>query len=137
MVAGLHDRRSAVLAALSALASGLDAELRRLGYKDSTLTGKRPNVPGDAGSGSRRRGRCSRPSWRPKSRVAGLVSGCWRRTAELARQTLSLHAREEPARTAVLCAALDPRPRPDQAQQANTAHNPALFIRLWRVRDGL
>jgi hypothetical protein len=28
-----------------------------------------------------------------------------------------------------LCAALDPGRRPHQAQQANTAHNPALFIR--------
>jgi RNA-directed DNA polymerase len=27
-----------------------------------------------------------------------------------------------------LCAALDPRPRPHQAQQANAAHNPALLI---------
>src|SRR5215475_8996697 len=37
MVPGLHDRRSTVMATLSALVSGLDAELRRLGYKDSTL----------------------------------------------------------------------------------------------------
>jgi len=74
---------------VSALVSGLDAELRRLGYKDST---------------------------RP-------------RTAQLARQTVSLHARERPARTDTLCAALDPRPRPHQAQQANAAHNPALLIR--------
>jgi len=28
-----------------------------------------------------------------------------------------------------LCAAFDPRRHPDQAQQANAAHNPALFIR--------
>ena len=34
---GPHDRRSAVMATLSALVSGLDAGLRRLGYKDSTL----------------------------------------------------------------------------------------------------
>jgi hypothetical protein len=27
-----------------------------------------------------------------------------------------------------LCAALDPRPRPHQAQQANAAHNQALLI---------
>src|SRR6266700_3908831 len=37
MVPGLHDRRSAAMATVSALVSGLDAELRRLGYKDSTL----------------------------------------------------------------------------------------------------
>src|SRR6516162_3356270 len=37
MVPGQHDRRSAVMATLSALVSGLEAELRRLGYKDSTL----------------------------------------------------------------------------------------------------
>src|ERR1017187_5062342 len=37
MVPGQHDRRSAVMAILSALVSGLEAELRRLGYKDSTL----------------------------------------------------------------------------------------------------
>src|SRR5215813_7492382 len=37
MVPGQHDRRSAVMAALSALVSSLEAELRRLGYKDSTL----------------------------------------------------------------------------------------------------
>ena len=37
MVPGQHDRRSAVMATLSALVSGLDAELRRLGYKDSTM----------------------------------------------------------------------------------------------------
>ncbi len=37
MVPGSHDRRSAVMATLSALVSGLDAELGRLGYKDSTL----------------------------------------------------------------------------------------------------
>src|SRR5258705_956987 len=37
MVPGPDDRRSAVMATVSALVSGLDAELRRLGYKDSTL----------------------------------------------------------------------------------------------------
>ena len=37
MVPGLHDRRSTVMATVSALVSGLDAELRRLGYQDSTL----------------------------------------------------------------------------------------------------
>jgi integrase len=37
MVPGLHDRRSAAMVTVSALVSGLDAELRRLGYKDSTL----------------------------------------------------------------------------------------------------
>src|SRR6266699_4123645 len=37
MVPGPHDRRSAVMTTVSALVSGLDAELRRLGYKDSTL----------------------------------------------------------------------------------------------------
>src|SRR6516164_8569012 len=37
MVPGQHDRRSAVMATLSALVSGLEAELQRLGYKDSTL----------------------------------------------------------------------------------------------------
>jgi hypothetical protein len=37
MVPGLHDWRSVVMVALSALVSGLDAELRRLGYKDSTM----------------------------------------------------------------------------------------------------
>src|SRR5713226_4868457 len=37
MVPGWHDRRSAVMATLSALVSGLEAELQRLGYKDSTL----------------------------------------------------------------------------------------------------
>src|SRR5260370_6510624 len=37
MVPGLHDRRSAVMATLSALVSGLEAELGRLGYKDSTM----------------------------------------------------------------------------------------------------
>src|ERR1700691_5581446 len=37
MVPGQHDRRSAVMATLSALVSGLDAELRRLGDKDSTM----------------------------------------------------------------------------------------------------
>jgi integrase len=37
MVPGLHDWGSAVMVALSALVSGLDAELVRLGYKDSTM----------------------------------------------------------------------------------------------------
>src|SRR5215470_6507349 len=37
MVPGQDDRRSAVMATLSALVSGLEAELRRLGYKDSTM----------------------------------------------------------------------------------------------------
>jgi integrase len=37
MVPDPHDRRSAVMATLSALVSSLDAELRRLGYKDSTM----------------------------------------------------------------------------------------------------
>src|SRR5260370_40774771 len=37
MVPDPHDRRSAVMATLSALVSSLDAELVRLGYKDSTL----------------------------------------------------------------------------------------------------
>src|SRR5260370_35275176 len=37
MVPGLHDRRSAVMATLSALVSGLEAELGRLGYKASTM----------------------------------------------------------------------------------------------------
>jgi integrase len=37
MVPDPHDRRSAAMATLSALVSSLDAELRRLGYKDSTM----------------------------------------------------------------------------------------------------
>ena len=37
MVPGLDDREVCVMAALPALVSGLDAELRRLGYKDSTM----------------------------------------------------------------------------------------------------
>src|ERR1700747_427047 len=37
MVPDQRDRRSAVMATLSALVSSLDAELRRLGYKDSTM----------------------------------------------------------------------------------------------------
>ena len=37
MVPGLHDWGSAVMVALAALVSGLDAELVRLGYKDSTM----------------------------------------------------------------------------------------------------
>jgi integrase len=37
MVPGSHDRRSIVMVALSALVSGLDAELVRLGYKPSTM----------------------------------------------------------------------------------------------------
>jgi hypothetical protein len=37
MVPGLRDRRSAVMSALSALVRDLDAELRRLGYKDATM----------------------------------------------------------------------------------------------------
>src|SRR5512135_479062 len=37
MVPGLHDRRSIVMVAVSALVSDLDAELVRLGYKDSTM----------------------------------------------------------------------------------------------------
>src|SRR5437588_10875204 len=37
MVPGLRDRRSAAMATVSALVSGLDAELQRLGYKDSTM----------------------------------------------------------------------------------------------------
>lgn len=37
MVPGSHDRRSGVMATVSALVSGLEAELGRLGYKDSTL----------------------------------------------------------------------------------------------------
>jgi len=69
------------MATVSALASGLDAELRRLGYKDSTLTGKQPNAPGDAGSGGRRRGGCSRPSWRPQEQ--GGWSGIGAAGAEL------------------------------------------------------
>src|SRR5260370_872313 len=37
MVAGQQDRRSGVMATVSALVSGLEAELTRLAYKDSTL----------------------------------------------------------------------------------------------------
>jgi integrase len=37
MVPGPHDRRSIVMVAVSALVSGLDAELVRLGYKPSTM----------------------------------------------------------------------------------------------------
>lgn len=37
MVPGSHDRRSGVMATVSALVSGLEVELGRLGYKDSTL----------------------------------------------------------------------------------------------------
>src|SRR5438045_4500389 len=37
MVPGPDDRRSAAMATVSVLVSRLDAELRRLGYKDSTL----------------------------------------------------------------------------------------------------
>ena len=37
MVPGSHDRRSIVMVAVSALVSGLDAELVRLGYKPSTM----------------------------------------------------------------------------------------------------
>ena len=37
MLPGLHDRWSAAMATVSALVSGLDLALRRLGYKDSTL----------------------------------------------------------------------------------------------------
>src|SRR5438046_4650218 len=37
MVPDPHDRRSAAMATVSALVSGLDAELQRLGYKDSTM----------------------------------------------------------------------------------------------------
>jgi site-specific recombinase XerD len=37
MVLDPHDRRSVAMATLSALVSSLDAELRRLGYKDSTM----------------------------------------------------------------------------------------------------
>lgn len=37
MVPGSHDRRSVVMTTVSALVSGLEAELGRLGYKDSTL----------------------------------------------------------------------------------------------------
>src|ERR1700728_2617956 len=37
VVPGLRDRRSAVMSALSALVRDLDAELRRLGYKDATM----------------------------------------------------------------------------------------------------
>jgi len=39
MVPGSRDRRSVTLAMLSVLVSGLDAELRRLGYKESTWSG--------------------------------------------------------------------------------------------------
>jgi len=35
----------------------------------------------------------------------------------------------------VLCAALDPRPRPHQPKQANAAHNPALLIRVRDLTD--
>src|SRR5260370_17931333 len=37
MVAGQQDRRSGVMASWAGLGSGLEAELTRLGYKDSTL----------------------------------------------------------------------------------------------------
>src|SRR5205814_2183714 len=37
MVPAPDDRRSAAMATVSALVSGLDAELQRLGYKDSTM----------------------------------------------------------------------------------------------------
>jgi integrase len=37
MVPDPHDRRSSAMATVSALVSSLDAELRRLGYKDSTM----------------------------------------------------------------------------------------------------
>jgi hypothetical protein len=59
------------MATLSALVSGLDAELRRLGCKDSTLTGKRPTsqVTPAAAAGSRAGFHARRGV--PKSRVAG------------------------------------------------------------------
>jgi hypothetical protein len=41
---------------------------------------------------------------------------------------VSLYARQE------LCAVFDPRHHPDQVEQVDTAHNPALFIRLiWGI----
>src|SRR5205823_2785543 len=49
-----------------------------------------------------------------------------------------LYTQDRPGRIDVLCAALDLRPRPYQAQPANAAHNPALFIRfggLARARE--
>jgi hypothetical protein len=64
------------MATLSALVSGLDAELRRLGYKDSTLVWYR---------------------------------GCWASLGEVLRCP---SRREGQVRIDVLCAALDPRPRP-------------------------
>ena len=80
MVPGLRDWKSAVMATLSALVSGLGTELRRLGYQDSTL------------------------AW---------YRGCWRR---LERFFAARHVERGPVRIDVLCATLDPRPRPDQAQ---------------------
>jgi hypothetical protein len=87
------------MATLSALVSGLDAELRRLGYKDSTLVWYR-----------------------------GLL-------ASLGEVLRCPSRREGPVRIDVLCAALDPRPRPHQVQQANAAHNPALLIGFAAVAD--
>src|SRR5258708_25532941 len=50
------------------------------------------------------------------------------RTAQLARQTVSLHLPRG------LCAVLDPQRRCHQGHRASAAHNPALFIRrLWAI----
>ena len=83
------------MVALSALVSGLDAELMRLGYKDSTMVWYR---------------------------------GCWRRLVNHLRTHLD---RRDPRTERKLCAADGPQPRSHQARQANAAHNPALFIRLF------
>ena len=55
----------------------------------------------------------------------GLVSGLLASLGEVLRCP---SRREGPVRIDVLCAALDSRPRPHQAQQADAAHNPALLI---------
>jgi len=54
---------------------------------------------------------------------SALVSGL---DAELGR----LHTQDRPSRMDMLCAALDPRLRSYQDQQADAAHNPALLIRV-------
>ena len=141
MVPGPDDRRSAVMATLSALVSGLDAELGRLGYKDSlvwyrgcwrrlerflaacsveefSLDMAMTWVDAACGFFEKERAGTLKPTDVYLFRVAQMLGDYAVHGAVLRRYS-----------PAALCAALDLRTRSHQAQQANAAHNPALLIR--------
>ena len=134
------------MATLSALVRGLDAELRRLGYKDATMVWYRRcwrrMQEHFAARGVEEFSLDAAMAWvddacgffgkeqagtlKPNDIYLFRVGPDARRprTTQLARQPVSPRCKEG------LCAVLERQHRCHQGQQASTAHNPALLIRF-------